>query len=319
MKKTVLQSTIKRTLLIVLFGVVFLLSGCATANAANESAPASAETSAQNLCIEVTIGNVSDYTAIPLELPGENCTEIVYQGITDAAISIDGISRKLEDAIAENHISISQIIAAARMDAANGFCKEIAKSHNSLTKFVYQYPEYDLVYIHDVYETPISQHLISEFSVCARGVQHFPADYRNTYWNEKSGKPIDYEHWGLSFSVTEANSTGITIACVQSKGQQIGNLVADFFSVAKRDVDDSGNSFDISIEKISSETTPSLFINMNDSTEISIDLSSMYGELPSGNYALYFLIRDDYSEDMVHPLMRNYYDQQFFGIPFTIE
>lgn len=319
MKRPVLQSTIKRTFLIVLLGVVFLLSGCTTANAANESVPVSAEISAQNLCMEVTLGKLSDYTAVPLDLPGESCTEIEYRGLSAVTIDIDGTTMKLEDAIREKFISIDQIISSARMDAANGFCKEIAKSHNSLTKFVYQYPEYDLVYIHDVYETPTSQHLISEFSVCARGVQHFPADYRNNYRNEKSGKPIDYEHWGLTFSVTKANSTSIAIECSQSKGQQIGDLVADFFSVAQRSVDDSGTITETRMDTVVTELVPSFPITMDGTTEIFIDLSLLYDALPAGDYALYFLVRDEYSDDAVHPLMRNYYDQQLFDIPFTIE
>lgn len=319
MKRPVLQSTIKRTFLIGLLGVVFLLSGCTSANAASESVPTAADAMEQNLYLEVTVGTLSDYTAVPLELPGESCTEIVYRGLNEVTIDIDGTSMNLEDAIREKYISIDQIISAARMDAANGFCEEIAKSHNSLTKFVYRYPEYELVYIHDVYETPTSQQLISEFSVCARGIQHFPSDYRNTYRNEKTGIPIDYEYWGLTFSVTEANSTGITIECTQSKGQQIGNLVADFYSVAQRSVDDSGTTTETRMDTLVTELVPSFPITMDGTTEISIDLSLLYDALPTGDYALYLLIRDEYSEDAVHPLMRNYYDQQLFDIPFTIE
>lgn len=319
MNNPFLRSTINRLLFITILISVFALSGCMRADTAGESVPAASETAVQNLCMEVTVGDLSDYTAIPLELPGERCTEIVYRGLNDVTIDIDGTSMKLEDAIQEKHISIDQIISAARKDAAYGICEEIAKSYNSLTKYVYRYPKYELVYIHDVYETPTGQQLISEFSVCTRGIQQFPADYRNTYRNEKTGTPVDYEYWGLSFAVTEADSSGITIECTQSKGQQIGDLVTDFFSVVQRSIDDSGKITETRVKNGSAETVPSFLINMDDTTEISIDFSSMYGELPAGDYAVYFLIRDEYSEDEVHPLMRNYYDQQLFVIPFTIE
>ena len=275
--------------------------------------------SSQYLRIDVMIDKKAGTTTIPLDQPSGNHTEIIFKGLSDVTIKLDGVSTKLETAINEKRISIDQIISYARLDASNGFCKEVVKSQNSLTRFVYQYPEFDLLYINDIYETPTGQHLISEFSVYAKGIHTFSSDYRNTYRDKKTGRPIDYEYWGLDFAVTEVNATGITIKCTQSNGQQIGNLVADFLSVAKRDVDDSGNSFDISLEKISSEAIPGFFINMEDSTKISIDLSSMYGELPSDNYVLYFIIKDEYSEDMVHPLMRNYYDQQIYEVLFTIE
>lgn len=280
---------------------------------------ASTESSSQNLYIDVTIDKKAGTTIIPLDQPSEGCTEIVYRGLSDVTISIDGTSLKLEDAIREKYISIDQIISAARMDATTGFCKEIAKSQNSLTKFVYQYPDFDLIYIHDIYETPTGQHLISEFSVYASGIYQFSSTNQNTYRNESTGKPIDYEYWGLNFTVTEADSSGITIECTQSKGQQIGDLVTDFFSVVQRSIDDSGKITETRVKNGSAETVPSFLINMDDTTEISIDFSSMYGELPAGDYAVYFLIRDEYNKDTVHPLMRNYYDQQLFDVPFTIE
>lgn len=280
---------------------------------------ASTESSSQNLYIDVTIDKKAGTTIIPLDQPSEGCTEIVYRGLSDVTISIDGTSLKLEDAIREKYISIDQIISAARMDATTGFCKEIAKSQNSLTKFVYQYPDFDLIYIHDIYETPTGQHLISEFSVYATGIYQFSSTNQNTYRNESTGKPIDYEYWGLNFTVTEVDSDNITLQCTQARGQQIGKLCAEFYCVAERHIGDSDSIIETRLETSFAELVPNFYINMEDTTEITIDFASVYGGLPTGDYALYFLIRDEYNKDTVHPLMRNYYDQQLFDVPFTIE
>ena len=269
-----------------------------------------------NLCINVAIDSNEGLSEISLTELGENYDKITYLGISGAMIDIDGTILNLEDAILDEYISIDEIISCARLDAQSGFCEEIAESENGLTKFTYRYPDFDLMCIYDLYETPDGeQHLISEFGICEP--KRTPSFL---YMDDATGKPIDYEDWGLNFSVVETRPNSITMECIQSGGQQMGELLLRSYILYKKNPDgESEDYIEPLIDEFMGESDPNITIRKESTTEISIDFSHLYGELPTGNYVIYLIINDQYSDDALHPLMRNYYDEQFFGVTFSIE
>jgi len=52
--------------------------------------------------------------------------------------------------------------------------------------------------------------------------------------------------------------------------------------------------------------------------ELSFDFARLYGQLPAGDYVLSLQIVDLYDEEKAHLLMRNYHDEQWYDIEFTI-
>lgn len=279
-----------------------------------EESSTAAESPTWNLLLHATVDKEYGMTSIPVEQPGWNHSKITYLGVSNVTIDIDGMPVKLEDAIGEGYVSFDQILSYARLDASMGFCKEISESENGLAKFTYRYPEFDLMYIYDIFEAPSGkQHLISEFGICASG--RSPSFL---YMDDETGKPIDYENWGLTFEVSEKSPTNIQIKCTQSGGQQVGNLIVNYYNLYKKNAD-AEEFMNPLVDDSQGLSHLGNAINMENTTDIFIDFSHLYGELSAGGYVLYLAIEDQYSKEDLHPLMRNFHDEQFFGIGFTIE
>lgn len=233
-----------------------------------------------------------------------------YDGVTDVTYVFDGKSMELVDALQAGYITFADISAYAHADAKNGICGEHYQSKHGLTHFTYEYPEFDLRIIHDIYETPDGQqHLINELVFYAPG----SADGAYTdFRNEETGYRLDREDWGVSFEITEVSSTGLKMHCIQSNGQQIGELHATGYSIL---VAQGG------IPRLDGSTqTPPLNVQLrsNDTSIIEIDWTEIYGKLPSGEYELLLDIKDLFDESRVHPLMVDYHDWQFYELTFTI-
>ena len=58
---------------------------------------------------------------------------------------------------------------------------------------------------------------------------------------------------------------------------------------------------------------------MNGTTELSFDFTQIYGALPAGDYELTFQMVDCYNPSEVPPLMRNFHDNQWYSIGFSIQ
>lgn len=270
----------------------------------------------QKLCMNVIIDNKAGLTTISAEQSGKNHADnITYLGISDVSIDIDGKTWELEDAIHAGTISVDEMIFYVRSDAKNGFCEETAKSNNGLARFTYRYPEFDIIYIYDIYETPDQkQHIISEFAICAP--DRSPSFL---YVDEESGKPIDYEDWGLIFEVVQMNGSEITLKCTQQGGQQIGKLIVEYYDLYKINTEDKTEThIEPLIDDFSGEFNTNSHVVMEGTTDIVLDLSEKYGKLSDGDYIIYFTVKDQYNEGDTHSLMRNYYDRQRFGVPFAI-
>lgn len=120
------------------------------------------ESTDRNLRISITSRVNAGFTTIPLEQG--NYKSIQYLGVDNVTIDIDGAAMQLEDALQNGYISVDEMIAYARQNAALGLCRETAKSENGLTEFTFRYPEFYLRYIYDLYETPNNgQRLITDF------------------------------------------------------------------------------------------------------------------------------------------------------------
>ena len=96
---------------------------------------------------------------------------LFFVGLQNVTIRLDGTDYLLETAIREGDISVEEIVAYARIDARNGFCTEKEHTENGLSQFTYDYGDYRINTIDDVYETPDGQsHRIKTFAVMAATV-----------------------------------------------------------------------------------------------------------------------------------------------------
>lgn len=245
-------------------------------------------------------------------LNGGNYASVTLYNLSDVTIDLGGETVALRDALEKNRISGDELVALARLDAAQGICNETAKSKNGLTEFTYHYPEFSLHYVYDVYETPDGkQHLIKDLSLY--GAKNTPV-YAYTF--DADGQPIDYEDWGLEFRISEVNSKGMRLTCSQSGGQQLGTLSLELALLSK-----AGTGQYETIDSIipKGETAAASEINMSGITEISFDFEKTYGVLPAGDYALDFQIADRYEKNALSALTRKYHDTQWYSITFTIK
>ena len=300
-----------------IFAVIFLIAllsifiGCSHIN---RSFLGTMDISNRNLPISLLVDEESSTVVFTSDKLNGNFTEgLQYTLVSNVMIHIDGESIKLEDAIRDRYITAEEIFCFARLDARAGTCRETYESSNGLAHFTYYYPEYTLRLIYDVYETPDGQqHLISDMGL-------YPPErttigtYRYFYLGGTNILRYDYEDWGLSFNITDISPSGVRIMVNQTEGQQIGEIKLHAYDLWKDETTPvaklSGNR--------ESEYLDS-YINMDGDTEIIINWTDAYGDLPSGEYLLDLTFVDVYSASDVHPLMRNYYDDMGYLLEISI-
>ena len=261
--------------------------------------------------LKISVLNYTFDGAETIPLNGGNYASVTLYDLADVTIDLDGKTVALRDALGENKISGDELVALARLDAAQGVCNETAKSKNGLTEFTYHYPEFSLHCAYDIYETPDGkQHLIKDLSLY--GTKNTP-EY--SYAFDRDGQPIDYEDWGLDFRVTEAKSEGMVLKCTQSGGQQAGTLELELALLSRAGGDPSKNE---QIEPIIPKVETAAGIHMDGVTELSFDFEKIYGALPAGDYELTLQIADRYEKDTLPALARKYHDTQWYSVEFTI-
>ena len=268
----------------------------------------------QNLNLSF-VHNYDSHGYIPLEQG--NYDGVGYSAIEDISIELGGESIPLEEALTEGHITVDEIIAQARLDAARGFCTEVAKSKNGLAELFYHYGNFSLQYIYDVFESPdAGQHLITSFRIYSNGANERGILFS---FDEETGKWLALENWGLTFEVLKVDGSDITVKCTQTGGQQIGSFtVEDVWAI--KITDPNAQDFEgldrLTEVPASIAGTP---LTMEGETELVVDFTELYGQLDAGEYLLSLDIQDQYNEEDVHPLMRNYHDRQVYQFPFTVE
>lgn len=299
----------------ILLMLVFALSltvfaGCA----AEEPAPVGP---VQRLLI--TSGAVGeDYWPIiyPAEMDGNyNGIVITSKVIGNLMITLDGKEYPLADALRDQHITAEEICAYARIDARNGFCEEIAISEKGVSRFIYRYPDYEMSVMHDVFETPDGQqHIMNEINFMPLfGIYNLRFDFDAREKTYSMYLPLDREDWGIDFQVTSASSSGITLKATQSGGQQIGQLQLDSYYI--NILQEVYHPDDPSYPTVE---IPAIDLVMGGSTEITIDWSENYSDVPPGNYYIVFWINDIFRPEDVHPLMMDYHTTQVYFAEFTI-
>ena len=281
--------------------------------------------SKRNLRLSATTDRNEPDKVIPLTQG--NFPEAHYWSVKDVTVQLDGTRVPLEDALGKGLVTADDVIASAREDAAVGRCKESSQSKNGLAVFRYHYPAFNLQSLYDIYETPDGwRHRITDFSVY--GIGRDPG--YSIGWDEETGDPIDYEDWGLTFTVTQLSPSGVTLECAQSGGQQFGRLNAAGLMLSRKNPDtqdweqveplDASTSADI--YKAYSEITPKPEddLAMGGTKELTYDLEAMFGRLTAGEYEISLKIVDCYDEADVPPLSRNFYDVQWYTVKeFTVE
>lgn len=242
-------------------------------------------------------------------LNGMHGKDIQYRYISNVTIEIGNEQVALEDAIRDGMITVSEISSYARIDAQNGFCTETCESRHGVSHFTYQYPDFNLRTIYDIYETPDGQqHLINDIMLLHP--DKTVGAYTDFYNND--GNRLDREDWGLDFEISAIMPKGITLNCIQSEGQQIGTLVLDGFTLRQ-------DNHHISRLNGSAELSDlDITILSDSSTDITIDWTEDYGELPAGEYLIILHIRDIFDETQVHPLMEDFHDWQMYDLTFVI-
>ena len=263
-----------------------------------------------SLRIAVTPEYGSGCTKIPL--PQSKFKEVTLWDIADITIDIDGTTRKLADALQDGSVTVDRLIADARQDADQGYCHEKAVSKNGLTEFTYYYGDFRLHYVYDIYETPGGkQHLIADFSIIESHSD--VVSYRYSY--DENGNCIDFEDWGLTFTVSQADDV-ITVVCTQSGGQQFGNLQFSEAFLEKK------NPSTQQWESLEDNFTPGCIgtaLTMGGTTELTFDVMEKGKPLPAGDYSLAMQFTDCYDPEEMPSLMRKYHDRQWYTVEFTIQ
>ncbi len=231
-----------------------------------------------------------------------------YELVEHVTVEAQGERVALEEAISTGKITVDEILADVRRDAAAGICQESTQTVNGLTRFEYAYPEMTLLSICDVLEAPDgTQPLIRILTVRAPG----ETDSLSTHFFDMSSPyhyEIDREDWGLEFRMCSATPEGITLEITQEAGQQFGQLKVTNYLLYASGWQVCG----------SEDLAPGWEVNMGGASQLTIDWAQTIGQLETGDYCLRLHIEDNYDPSEVHPLARNFWDWQSYYIEFQI-
>lgn len=242
-------------------------------------------------------------------------TQVSCAGMHDVTIHLDGTAVSLDDALETGLVTPDALAAAARQDAAMGFCVERWSSELGLTVFTYHYGDFSLRYIYDVYETPVNGKVLIRdvliYESRARPILYlWDPDSPNTYY-------LDREDWGLSLEPAAAAPTQITVNYTQRQSQEAGELTVEEYYLYPMDENQedgasqgylfaSGDSFGLPIS-----------VQSDGSGQFTLDWA---GErtLEPGEYGITLTVSDNYDPAQLHPLLKKYHDEQDYHIVFTV-
>lgn len=262
------------------------------------------------LDLEVDEHAYADFT--PEQLGGNIEANLTYLNVSNVSIDVDGKCLNLEDAIRDEIISVDEIVAYARLDHRNGFCKEETQTDHSLTSFIYRYPKFDLRVVYDIYKSPDgTEHLIKDFEICDNAYNF------TTFYSNDDGTSLNEEDWGLILESVAATSTSVTLRCTQSGGQQIGELVTGIYWLS---TDGESVPYVPELRGVprAEQNEPHITIPRNSVSEVTIDWTEIYGELPRGTYTMELRIRDVFDIAQVHPLMEDFQTAKVYVIEIKI-
>ena len=307
----------KKQFFAILATAVLMLSACEKAPVQVQTTEAVTEAvPAQALRITAQPDEESCQRFSSQELSGNFSNGLNIKYLKNVEITVDGQSLPLEEALKLGKISEEEICFSAREDARNGFCKETFESVHGVASFTYEYPEYHLLLIHDVYETPDGkQHLINEMTVYSpRSSDGYTSHQEGPYWHflNDEGYIMDKEDWGLTFYAKDISPTGLVLESTQANGQQTGQLVITAYDI--RQGDRPLGPLDSSAQIPGIE----LPVMLNGSGEYTLDWTDVYGPLSAGEYTVSLGVSDRFDAETAHPLIQNFTDYQWFDVSVTV-
>ncbi len=262
----------------------------------------------QSLRMEAEAEDGAEHTEVFPAGSASDCrTALHYVDVCDVRIEVDGTVCYLEDAMREERVSLEQIYAYSRIDASFGYCETFTKVRYGLTFLVFRYPEYELRFTYDYYSLPDGEHrLVNELYIS-----------KNRYDVNSGDNRVVQEDWGVTFEVREVNASSITLRCTQSGGQQLGELIVDLFFIdpAREEASIPRSDGDTDIDSYQ----PKTIISRDTVSEITLDWTDIYGELPPGDYLMSLRVRDAYDPADTHPIMSKFESRQSYAIPFTLQ
>lgn len=306
--------------LVIYIFIIFILVSCTRNTQTNQiiesvsTDPSEYETSKFRLNISVATSDSHAMSLLTAEdFNGNFNGTLEYYGIVDCNILVNSEIVSLNQAISNGTITTEEIIAYARIDARNNVCTELSETKNGLTGFTYQYPEFALQYVYDILEAPDGkQHLINRMIIAAPNrVQELTANYVDN--SNEYGYLLDREDWGITLEVIGITPTELTIQCVQTGGQHIGELQLSEYVLYTQDWD-----FVNSPEGSNVGACEPIKIQQNTTSTFTVSWQNSHDTLPSGKYLLSIWIEDIYNEAEIHPLIQNYTDIQPYIIEFEI-
>lgn len=271
----------------------------------------------RRLRIDLEVSQEHVYTAFtPEQLGGNVENDLTYNDVTNVSIELEDQVLHLEEAIRDGLITPEEMVAYARIDARKGICQEWKETEHGLTTFIYRYPKFDLRVVYDVFKSPDGkEHLIKDLDICDNAYDIV------TFYSDDDGNSLGTEDWGLTMEVLDATKTGVTLRCTQRGGQQIGQLQTGMYVLCKGE-EYAREEEDYVPQKEGTNSweyyEPNLTIAPNAVSEITIDWTRVYGEVPSGTYTMRISVNDVYDPAEVHPLMENFQDKQNYFVTFTI-
>ena len=305
-----------RRLYIFMLILLLLLSGCAAQD----------EPALQRLTLSVTQDDTA-FRHFPAEyFQGNSGSFLRYNGVASVEITLDGESHPLDDAILNGLVDPEEIRAWAAIDARNGICKLDTHSRNGLSHFIYRYPDIcDLYFCQDIYETPDGkQHIFNQFAIYPWN--EAPEIYFIDGYEDENGDKhnLDEENWGLTFEIQNLSPSGFDLIITQRSGtnryyasQHLGQLILSGYTVLAM-MDPVPESLQNLYVR---SFTADISIENNAKTSVSIHFDELEGfpdTMPGGRYKLLLDISDQFNEDQVHPLMRDYQRYQNYSIYFEI-
>lgn len=290
--------------LAVILLAAFILTGCAKEKTEGESC---------RLKLSVVADSSETFTFIaPEELGDSYQNGIDYYGISQASIECGGKTQELVSAIQNGDITPEEIVAYARIDARNGLCQMGFSSDMGYACYSYSYADYTVLSVNDVFEAPdgeqyaIERLIIGTPELVERTSLGWPVIEENGEYRN-----LGREDWGLTFEISQVTPDKLVLTCVQSGGQQAGQLeIADYVLLRQ---DDNWSQCDRLDGDTPFELVP---LEMEGSTTITIDWTGRYAALPAGDYVLNLYLKETYED--THEFMRNYTDAQSYFIPFTL-
>lgn len=309
----------KKYRFLILISVVLSFLGCTCTSTTNDnqaihSSEMGSISAKQKLNLTVSVGEETPFHLFsPADLGNAYEYTLEYYELNEVFITQNSKAVPLEQAVQNGEITIEELIAYTQIDARNGICTAASETELGLTMYSYEYPNYKVQIYNDVFETPDGrQHQISRFVLLNPKLSH-PVSTSYIDWDSKFGYQLDREDWGITLELVEASPTDLTLHCSHAGGQHFGELRSTEYTLFTA----NGEPV-LSPEGHAGGFYEDITIQQNAESTFTVSWEKSHGELSHGEYLLRLWFTDVYNETDLHPLTRNYRDNQPYVIPFAI-